>query len=175
MGAIEAASVASDNDAALELRQSLGTPDHARERVTAVLREGGDPDVTLPPIIGPDELFSLTPWSLSGAARFSAHLPCLPDTATILRSMGEVSTEQQWGLVSVNAPEVRTAVKGCWGEADEVRQLGLITWPDGRQLAVTMISYRVGETTGDGLAELDQVARWLQQNLEILPRGRCSG
>lgn len=171
--AIEAAIVDSDNDAALVLRQSLGTPDQARERLTAVLREGGDPDIEVPAITGPDELFGLTRWSLAGAARFTAHLPCLAGTATILGYMREVSEEQQWGLLSIEAPGVRTAVKGGWGESDEVRQLGLITWPDGGQLAVTMLSYRAGETTGEGIAELNQVAHWLQHNLELLPRGRC--
>ncbi|MCK0438069.1 hypothetical protein MUG78_00985 [Gordonia alkaliphila] len=171
--AIESAIVDSDNDAALALRESLGTPDQARARVTAVLREGGDGDVQLAPIDDPEDIFGLTRWPLAGSARFAARLPCMPGSQQILGFMGEVSAEQEWGLHSISAPGVHTAMKGGWGEADEVRQLGLITWPDGRQLAVAMLSSREGETTGEGIAELDRVAQWLQENLEALPRGRC--
>ncbi len=70
-----------------------------------------------------------------------------------------------------------TAGKGDWGPADDgghdVRQLGLITFSDGRQVAVTMAGRRAGEEMGVGTGRLDRVAAWLKKNLGKLPRGRC--
>lgn len=174
---ISKAIIDSDNDAALALRESLGTPTEARVKVTAVLRDGGDEDTEVVKIREPTETFGLTEWKLGDAAVFGAHLPCMDDTGEILGYMGKVNGSQKWGLESMTSKRVTTAVKGGWGPADEggyeVRQLGLITWKDGRQLAVTMQSYQPGEEMGVGVANLDAVAAWLDTNLAKLPRGKC--
>ncbi|MFT3661598.1 MAG: hypothetical protein QM809_09390 [Gordonia sp. (in: high G+C Gram-positive bacteria)] len=174
---VQNAIVDSDNDAALALRKSLGTEDQARKKVTAVLRAGGDKTVEAVKIQDPTETFGLTPWSLASAAGFAAKLPCLQDSTEILTYMGEVAANQQWGLESIRSKKVTTAVKGGWGPADdgsyEVRQLGLITWQDGTQAAVTMQSWQPGAEMGVGTANLDKIAKWLQRNLKHLPHGRC--
>ena len=174
---IKRAIIDSDNDANLTLRESLGTPEQASGKITAVLRDGGDTTTELVKIVEPDETFGLTVWPLASSAIFAAHLPCLPDSGQIVTYMGEVAGNQQWGLESMTAKNVTTAVKGGWGPADdggeEVRQLGLITWRDGQQVAVTMSSYRPGQSMGTGIANLDRVAAWLTKNLKKLPRGTC--
>lgn len=174
---IKKAIIDSDNDVALKLRESLGTPDEARAKVTAVLRRGGDPTTEVVKIKAADETFGLTEWPLTGAATFAAQLPCGNDTADILMYMGRVADNQQWGLKSITSTKVTTAVKGGWGPADEggyeIRQMGVITWDDGRQLAVSMASYRPGEGMEVGIANLNKVAGWLQKNLDKLPRGSC--
>ncbi|GAA4745768.1 hypothetical protein ACFQNE_07625 [Gordonia phosphorivorans] len=167
----------SDNDANLALRESLGTPEQASDKITAVLRDGGDTTTELVEIVEPDETFGLTVWPLTASAVFTAHLPCLPDAGQIVTDMGEVAGNQQWGLKSMTAKHITTAVKGGWGPAAEggveVRQIGLITWRDGRQLAVSMSSYQPGAEMGVGTANLNRMATWLGRNLKKLPRGAC--
>ncbi|MEZ5209768.1 hypothetical protein [Gordonia sp. (in: high G+C Gram-positive bacteria)] len=184
LATVKQAIIHSDNDAALKLRRSLGGPNGAgdaataRTKVTDVLRSGGDEN-TDPVHIAydSDETFGLTPWKLTDAATFAAHLPCMKNTAKVLDYMGEVDGMQQWGLKSIEIPGGSTAVKGGWGPADDggydVRQLGLITFSDGRQVAVTMQSHRAGEEMGVGTDRLNKVAAWLRKNLPKLPRGRC--
>ncbi|MFZ2512587.1 MAG: hypothetical protein WAW85_16020 [Gordonia sp. (in: high G+C Gram-positive bacteria)] len=174
---ISKAIINSDNDAALSLRESLGTPEEARTKVTAVLRDGGDDSTAVVTIKAADETFGLTEWKLADAATFAAHLPCMKDTDEILTYMGEVNSNQQWGIESMTSPRVTTALKGGWGPADqggyEVRQLGLITWKDGRELAVTMQTYQPGQEMSTGIAHLNEVAAWLDKNVAKLPRGKC--
>lgn len=140
------------------------------------MRSGGDEN-TDPVHIAydSDETFGLTPWKLTDAATFAAHLPCMKNAAKVLDYMGEVDGMQQWGLKSIEIPGGSTAVKGGWGPADDggydVRQLGLITFSDGRQVAVTMQSHRAGDKMGVGTDTLDKVAAWLKRNLSKLPRG----
>ncbi|WP_083534061.1 hypothetical protein [Gordonia desulfuricans] len=173
---VESAIINSDNSAALRLRKSLGSPTEARKKVTAVLRDGGDDTTEVVTITQPDETFGLTVWPLTGSAQFTAGLPCLADSAQVVRYMGQVAGVQQWGVEVMRGPK-STAVKGGWGPSDdggeEVRQIGLITHADGQRTAVAMSSYVTGQTMGEGTATLDRVARWLNQNLALLPRGRC--
>lgn len=172
----ETAIIDSDNEAALQLRLSLGTPEEARAAVTAVLRDGDDTSTRVATIRQPDETFGLTPWPLVNAVAFTAALPCLPDSKHIVDYMGRTAENQSWGLEVMTKPDA-TAVKGGWGPGDnggvEVRQIGLITFPGGARTAVAMSSYPRDSEMGVGVANLNRVGRWLDKNLTRLPRGDC--
>jgi hypothetical protein len=172
---IRTAIIDSDNDSALTLRRSLGTPSEGRKQVESVIRDGGDDDTEVVEIKADDETFGLTVWPLRGAATFAANLPCLPDSEYIVGLMGDVASVQSWGVEVMKSP-ADTAVKGGWGPGDkggyEVRQLGLITHTDGSKTAVAMSAYS-GKPMDDGVAALNRVGAWLNANLRRLPKGRC--
>ncbi|MFT4086734.1 MAG: hypothetical protein QM658_06195 [Gordonia sp. (in: high G+C Gram-positive bacteria)] len=173
---VSTAIINSDNDAALTLRKSLGTPAQGQKQMNEVFRAGGDPGTKAVDIKSDEETFGLTVWPLAGAAAFASNLPCTADADDVLKWMGDVAGNQDWGLRAMGKPR-QVAVKGGWGPADgggyEVRQLGVITHPSGEQTAVTMSTYVPGQTFEAGTATLNKVARWLDANLKKLPRGRC--
>ncbi|GAA1481608.1 hypothetical protein GCM10009624_20480 [Gordonia sinesedis] len=174
--AATAAIVNSDNDAATTLWNSLGSPTEAAAAVTGVLREGGDSTTQVPSrqLRPPFTIFGQTPWPLPQAAEFAAHLPCMAGTEQVLSLMGRVAGNQQWGA-EIMSQAKSTAVKGGWGPGVGggylVRQVGVITFRDGRQAGVAMSS--VGGSMSDGIATLNAMANWLNRNIAALPRGAC--
>lgn len=166
----------SDNAAAEQLWASLGSASEASQKVTAVLREAGDATTTVPAtqLRAGFTVFGQTQWTLPAAAAFTAHLPCLSGTAHVISLMGQVAGNQQWGVEIMATPR-STAVKGGWGPGADgsylVRQLGLITFADGRRSAVAMSA--VGGSMSAGIAALNAVANWLNKNAAVLPRGSC--
>lgn len=166
----------SDNASAEALWSSLGSDAAAARKVTAVLREGGDTQSAVPAQRLRDgfTIFGQTVWPLPAAATFTAHLPCMPGTSHVVSLMGQVAGNQQWGVEVMSAPR-STAVKGGWGPDVDgtylVRQIGLITYRDGRQTAVAMSA--AGGTMSSGTAALNAIANWLDRNIARLPRGRC--
>lgn len=166
----------SDNASAEELWASLGTAEEASAAVTAVLREGGNPDVTVPSqqLRAGFTVFGQTVWSLPDAATFTGHLPCMPGTEHVVSLMGQVAGNQQWGVEIMRLPK-STAVKGGWGPGVDgaylVRQIGLITYRNGARSAVAMSA--VGGSMSGGIAALNAMANWLNQNITALPRGGC--
>ncbi|MGW0036954.1 hypothetical protein [Gordonia sp. NPDC003376] len=171
-----AAIIDSDNASAEELWASLGTSQEASAKVTAVLREGGNPDVRVPSqqLRAGFTVFGQTVWSLPDAATFTGHLPCMPGTGHVVSLMGQVAGNQQWGVEIMRLPR-STAVKGGWGPGAAgdylVRQIGLITYRDGARSAVAMSA--VGGSMSGGIAALNAMANWLNQNITGLPRGTC--
>lgn len=167
----------SDNAAAEQLWSSLGTPDQAAAAVTRVLREGGDKTSTVPSHrLRPEfSIFGQTTWALGDAATFAADLPCLGGTDHVISLMGRVAGNQQWGLKAIESRA--TAVKGGWGPSETggylVRQLGLLTRKDGRQVGVAMSTQTAAGSMEPGAAVLSAVGRWLAQHLSALPAGRC--
>ena len=176
-GATTAAIVSSDNASAEALWASLGSPEQAAAAVTEVLREGGDRTTTVPSQkLRPEfTTFGQTTWPTSSAATFTANLPCMSGGSRILDLMGRVAGNQQWGVETVRARA--TAVKGGWGPSADggyvVRQIGVLTLDDGRQVAVAMGTHAPGASMDSGVAVLNRVAQWLQRNLASLPAGRC--
>lgn len=166
----------SDNDSAEELWASLGSGTQASAKVTAVLREGGNPNTVVPSeqLRSGFTVFGQTVWTLPAAATFTGHLPCMRGTAHVVSLMGQVAGNQQWGVEIMRAP-TKTAVKGGWGPGADggylVRQIGLITYRDGQQSAVAMSA--VGGSMAAGTSALNAVGNWLNQNIAALPRGRC--
>ncbi len=171
-----AAIVDSDNDSALVLAQSLGTPDQAVEGITAALRAGGDSTTVVPPgIDGSWPLLGDTVWGLRDSAAWTAQLPCLRGSEHVLDLMANVSGGQQWGLRVLDVPGI--AVKGGWGPEDFddgylVRQIGLLPLRDGR-VAVSMSVHLPEMSYETGIEALDTAARWLGEHLDLLPAGTC--
>ena len=165
----------SDNRSARVLTRSLGSPVEASDELTAVLREGGDTTTVPAPRHGGDyPMLGETSWSLADSATWTAHLPCMIGSDHVLELMRDVAGVQEWGLRRVGD---HTPVKGGWGEASDggyvVRQIGVLTLPDGEQVAVSMSTHRPAMAFEAGTRELDRVADWLNANLALLPGGAC--
>ncbi|MFT4201385.1 hypothetical protein [Gordonia sp. (in: high G+C Gram-positive bacteria)] len=171
-----AAISASDNDAAQALWNSLGTNEEAAAAVTRVLREAGDTKSVVPSTQKrpPYTIFGQTSWSAASAARFTAGMACLPDSARVRQLMGRVDANQQWGATTMKTP---VEVKGGWGPGVSggyvVRQNALITHRDGSQTAVAMVTFGPGTTMESGTAALNHVGAWLSAQSKNLPRGYC--
>jgi hypothetical protein len=106
--------------------------------------------------------FGQTSWSLAGQARFTAGLPCLASGRPVLALMGEVVSGQRWGLGSSGLP---ARFKGGWGPDPRgrylVRQLGVLTLPDDRTVAVTLASMPADGSFATGTQDLTELARWV--------------
>lgn len=169
--------VNSDNAAAETLWESLGTPDQAAAAMTAVLREGGDEHTTVPATrLRPEfSIFGQTRWALTDAATFAGNLPCLRGTKHVLSLMENVAGNQQWGLKAIG--NRTSAVKGGWGPTEGggylVRQLGVLTMRDGRQVGVAMSTQTTAGSMEPGTAVLSAVGQWMSKHLAALPAGRC--
>ncbi|AFA72493.1 hypothetical protein GPOL_c14420 [Gordonia polyisoprenivorans VH2] len=97
----------SDNQAAEQLWASLGSNTEASAKVTAVLREGGNPNTVVPSqqLRSGFTIFGQTRWTLPDAATFAGHLPCMPGTGHVLSLMGQVAGNQQWGVEIMQTPQ----------------------------------------------------------------------
>ncbi len=162
---------ASDNAAAEQLWSALGTPEESAVAVEGVLQAFGDLTTVVPSTRSRPEysIFGQTDWSLSDQARFGAALPCRPEAAEVYALMGQISSDQLWGLGAIPAAHF----KGGWGPAPSggylVRQFGVIDTPTG-QLAVA-ISAETPGSFADGTALLGEVAGWVSANTTLLPIG----
>ncbi|MEL4503678.1 hypothetical protein AAEX63_02095 [Luteococcus sp. H138] len=149
---MRAAITASDNAAAEELFRSLGTSRQAAAATTAVIRAGGDRHTVVPSVRKRRgyTIFGQTGWSPANQARFTASLPCRGDAASTLSLMGQVRSDQRWGLGSIRGARF----KGGWGPERNgrytVRQLGVVT-VKGQRLAVVIVVANVGYATGVGI------------------------
>lgn len=162
---------ASDNESAEQLWSALGDPEDAALAVEGVLQRFGDPATVVPSTRERQEysIFGQTDWSLADQARFGAALPCRGEAAEAYALMGQISSDQLWGLgVIPNAH-----FKGGWGPGPSggylARQLGVIDTPTGR-LAVAIGAETQGSFE-DGVALLDEVAAWISANPTLLPAG----
>lgn len=171
----EASITQSDNDAALSLWRSLGSSGQARETVNASLREAGDPSTE----VGVhDELgtttFGQTSWDVVDQVRYTAGLACQDGTSEVIGHMQEVTPEHAWGLGAIDG----VALKGGWGLAQGEytnRQLAIIPL-DGEaspDTPATAVAALVINGEGDGSADLDAIAGWVEEHRDQLPSGRC--
>lgn len=164
----------SDNSAADSLWRSLGGGTTAANKVDAVLREGHDyatrtqGRVVRPPY----SAFGQTQWSLQNQATFTAGLPCIPDSDSVLNEMGNISGSQQWGLGVI--PSAR--FKGGWGPGTTggylVRQLGIVNAPGG-QVAISIAAEPGSGNFNEGTQILSQIANLVQRHTAELPAGAC--
>ncbi|MFH5209721.1 hypothetical protein ACHIPZ_16190 [Antrihabitans sp. NCIMB 15449] len=166
----------SDNAAAEQLWEQLGTPAQAGPAVQAVLVETGDEITTVQQRkIRPEySAFGQTEWSLAEQVRFTADLPCLPLAAPVVDLMGSIAADQQWGLGAVDGAKY----KGGWGPGAVdggylVRQLGLITTPTG-QIAISMAASPKSGTFEDGTDILTEIGQWLSKHVSELTPGNCA-
>ena len=145
-GDVGAAVSASDNDAALRLRDSLGdTDEDAARYVDVVLRQAGDPTKTVADRGRSDHGgFGDDRWTLDNQVIFADRLACLTGAGPVLDAMGRVIDDHRHG-----AGELPGALfTGGWGaDADGtylLREFG----PAGDEGA--RVPFAAAVTTADG-------------------------
>jgi hypothetical protein len=167
---------ASDNAAAEQLWTSLGAPPDAASQVQAVLRSAGDRQTRVQSRrVRPGfSAFGQTTWSLAGQATFAAALPCLKHGPFVLPLMGQVESGQRWGIGAVGLP---AQFKGGWGPGPGggylVRQMGIVTLPDGSRISLALASEPADGRFETGTANLTALARWAVANLRPAGKGAC--
>lgn len=182
---------ASDNSAAAALFERLeeinGGLEGASQAVSATLNQTSATDTvvaTAAPPAGAASRYGQTDWSLSAAAEFFAALDvgCIASpqsTADVIGLMGEVIPEQQWGLATASfAGGAAVAYKAGWGPEGSasgpylVRQSGIVAGGDGGGVSVAMIAVDESGSFEAGVADLNQIAAWVAENLKLpLPAG----
>lgn len=170
----------SDNSAADEVWQSLGTPQEAASKMDQVLREAGDPtNVEYRKLRGPDySAFGQTVWSLTDQATFMSHMACDQRAAPLLELMGQISEEHKWGIGQIQG----SRFKGGWGPSPTdhylVRQVGLLPTSGGTvaiAVAAEPTTDRIkSDSMDDGIRDLDVLANWISAHLDQLPAGSCA-
>jgi hypothetical protein len=170
---MRAAITESDNAAAERIWEKLGDPIPAAHEVEGVLRKYGDPTTVEWRKLRPQfTAFGQTIWSLANQARFTAAAVCDGGNAEIFKLMGQVESDQRWGLGII--PE--TQFKGGWGPSESgsylVRQLGVLKTRTGLT-AVAVATEPASGSFNDGTQELTEVANWLTAHIEELPAGQC--
>ncbi|MGO4957588.1 hypothetical protein ACTQ49_10020 [Luteococcus sp. Sow4_B9] len=162
---------ASDNQAAEQLWQQLGGGTGAAAAVDRVLRAGGDQRTrTVAESVRPPwSPYGQTQWRLDDQAVFASHLPCMPGATSVVQHMRQVDGGQQWGLARVKG----AAVKGGWGPTSGsgylVRQMVVLPADGGHLGVALMVDSPAGFDAG--VADLDRMARWVQENQTALPSG----
>jgi hypothetical protein len=170
---MRAAITESDNAAAESIWETLGDPVTAAHKVEEVLSRYGDPTTVQWRKVRPEfTAFGQTIWSLTNQARFTAAAVCDTANAPVFTLMGQVVTDQRWGLGLIP----NTRFKGGWGPSPTgsylVRQLGVLTMPTGLT-AVAVATQPASGLFADGTEELTETSKWLTQHLAALPVGRC--
>jgi len=160
---------ASDNSAAEALWSGLGPPSAAAAAVHGVLASAGDASTEVEGrVLRPGfTSFGQTQWSLAAQQRFIAALPCLNNSKPVLSLMQQIQPDQRWGLGSLG---VDAQFKGGWGPDPGgqylVRQMGIVRLSNGRSLAVSMATMPATGTFEGGIANLNQIARWLLDHVD---------
>jgi hypothetical protein len=167
---------ASDNAAAEQLWADLGEPRSAAGQVQAVLRSAGDADtIVQSQRVRPGfTAFGQTSWSLAGQSRFMAALPCLKHSDEVLALMGEVESDQRWGIGATGLP---SQFKGGWGPGLAggylVRQMGIVTLANGSRVGMAIASEPADGRFETGAANLTALARWAAANIRTTGPGGC--
>lgn len=161
-----AAITASNNEAAETLWLSL--PEGAADEVLA---EGGAQVSMNTEKIRPEfSVFGQTAWSPSSQATFAASLPCIEGAETVLELMGQVSSDQVYGIGQL--PGAR--FKGGWGPDTaggyQVRQFGRFTGANG-DVAVALTAIPSSGQYGDAQAMASMMATQLAD--KDLPAATC--
>ncbi|MEV0245809.1 hypothetical protein AB0H76_04360 [Nocardia sp. NPDC050712] len=171
---VEAAITWSDNGAADALWASLGAGEEAAKAVQEVLDEADDETDLASPHTRLDlSAFGATEWTLTDQVKFASKLPCLDQTDTVTKLMGEITPEQGWGLGNLADVEF----KGGWGPDDEtgiytVRQFGLVPTKAGR-VAIAVAAQADSGTYDDATGLLDTLAELLDRHLTEMRGGKC--
>jgi hypothetical protein len=167
---------ASDNAAAEQLWADLGEPRSAAAQVQAVLRSAGDTETVVQSrrVRPAFTAFGQTSWSLAGQARFMAALPCLRHSDEVLDLMGQVESDQRWGIGAMGLP---SQFKGGWGPGLTggylVRQMGIVTLANGTRVGLAIASEPADGRFETGAANLTELARWAAANIRTTAPGGC--
>jgi len=188
-GFAAAAITTSDNEAAAALFNDLesvagGGLAGASQAIERTLADAGGPALvtTAPPPPGAVSTWGQTDWSLDASTAFYAALACgalLPSAQSeeILGLMAQITPEQQWGLGSGTfTSDIQVAFKGGWGPGAVsggylVRQTGVLRASDGSGLVVTIAAEDESGTFEAGVADLNEIAAWVSQNVPL--KGGC--
>lgn len=161
---IDPAITTSDNDAALRLWASLGTPQEAAAAVDEVLAAYGSAGTRTESegVRPPFTPFGQTQWSLVDQARFAASLACAPGASPageVRAVMGRVVEDQRWGIGRVETAHLKSG----WGPDDSgayvLRQLGDGV-VDGRWQALALSGRAADGTYPQGAADLSALVEW---------------
>ncbi|WP_084342516.1 hypothetical protein [Janibacter corallicola] len=168
---VEAAITASDNEAAADLWERLGSGRKASDATEAQLRRGGDTRTEVPPEVTAPGFspFGQSRWRLADQATFTASLPCLAGSTTVTSAMSRVLPGQSWGLGTIEGARF----KGGWGPTPEgyvVRQLGIV--PGTKGDTAIALQVRGGDHAAD-TAVADELAVVLREHSGQLPTGSC--
>lgn len=161
---------ASDNTAAHELWESLGTGSQAAAATDDVLRDFGDHRTAFR-----TTHFGLSTWSLAEQSIFGVHLACRTyRPATIVRNqMGLVISSQRWGLGTWPGAHF----KGGWGPDRygryTVRQFGILPY-NRRWIVVALGVIPADGRFSTGVSELNRITQWLRAHAPQLPSFSCT-
>lgn len=173
MGDVKEAITLSDNDAAIDLWDSLGAGTGAADTVQTVIRRFGDSDTTVQPDgqDGSDEPFGMTQWRAVDQVRFVEGLACTTDPSAVkVRGyMGQIDPSEQFGLAGIHP----SMVKAGWGDEDDgdytVRQMAILPHNDGYS-AVTFIAQGPEDGVDRTVADLKV---WFTAHIKDLPVRHC--
>lgn len=155
----------SDNDASVQLWNSLGGSEEAAAAVQEVLSLTGDPtDVTRQWGKGGAQVsFGEVAWPLSGQALFASKIQCVEGAEPVVELMGEISEDHKYGLGLFPG----SSFKGGWGPDDDgvftMRQLGVV-----EGVGIAMYVHPEDDAEVEGRAMLDDMARGVR---ELLVKG----
>ncbi|WKD60314.1 hypothetical protein CCICO_01300 [Corynebacterium ciconiae DSM 44920] len=161
---VEAAIAVSDNDAADMLWNAIGGGEDAALAANEVLRDGGDTVTDYNAFhLGYFTPYGQTEWALKDQVRFAASLPSLDGAETTYEAMGDSSQHQPYGLATMPNPHF----KGGWGPDDSgrylVRQFGIVTGPDNKDLPIAIMVKPTDGTYESGQEALTALADQLKK------------
>lgn len=172
---VRAAITRSDNAAAENLTRRLGDDTAAARAVDAELARHRDTRTRAATTTDrPDfSVLGQTMWSLPDQTIFMASMACTADAAPVRTLMGQVTSDQRWGLGTLTG----SRFKGGWGPGVDgrylVRQTGIITVGQ-HQYAVAMEAVASDGSFTGGTAALDRLAASLPGITGTMPGGSCS-
>lgn len=169
----------SNNDAArslyLALAEKTGSEEEAAAAMDQVLRKGGDPNTTVPPVT-PDGLppsfisnYGATLWPAEDQARFMRGLldrEILDEASTnfILTLMSEITSlgGSGWGLGAVGG-DLNPRYKPGWGDNPAgdflARQMGAISLPEPGKSNLSLSVISIGPTQDDAYFRASEASR----------------
>jgi hypothetical protein len=169
-----AAITESDNAAAETIWESLGDPVAAAAEVDSVLRDTGDPTVVESRKLRREYSASgQTGWSLTNQATFLAAAACDPRNQPVLDLMGEVTSDQRWGVGHLPG----TRIKGGWGPSPAgrylVRQIAIVPAGQRGSAVIAMAAEPESGSFADGTRVLTETGDWLRVHLDAVPAAQC--
>jgi hypothetical protein len=158
----------SDNAAAEKLWSQLGEPTAAAKQVQAVLHDAGDTTTVVESrrLRRGYTAFGQTQWPLVRQAQFAAQLPFVPDASAVVEMMGNLATDQRWGLAAKGY-----AAKGGWGPGTRgdylVRQFAIVP-ADLGQVGVALAADAHDGVFETGVDVVNKLADWVVDHLAKL-------
>lgn len=160
----------SDNAASEQLWSQLGDPAEAAPRVQAIIAECGDTATVVERrrLRRGFTAFGQTQWSLDRQARFAAQLPSVPDAASVIDLMRQLTASHRWGLAAKGL-----ATKAGWGPGIHgdylVRQFGIVPTQSG-QWGVALAAEAHDGVFETGVEVINVLAEWVVRLLPSFAR-----